>query len=52
VIGGRLPPCLRHASRLSKTIHLRSLSMLAISILGLFLIFMAVMNIIDFGRVD
>jgi len=26
--------------------------MLAISILGLFLIFMAVMNIIDFGRVD
>ena len=35
-----------------KTFSLRSLSMLAISILGLFLVFMAVMNIIDFGRVD
>jgi hypothetical protein len=35
-----------------KAFHLRSLSMLAISILGLFLVFMAVMNIIDFGRVD
>lgn len=37
---------------IKKAFSLRSLSMLAIAILGLFLVFMAVMNIIDFGRVD
>jgi hypothetical protein len=42
----------RRKTVIKKAFHSRSLPMLAISILGLFLIFMAVMNIIDFGRVD
>jgi len=35
-----------------KIIHSRSLSMLAIAILASFLVFMSLMNIIDFGRID
>ena len=37
---------------IKKAVHSRSLPMLAIAILALFLVFMSVMNIIDFGRID
>jgi hypothetical protein len=52
VNGPRLPLVSHAQDGYQKSFSLRSLSMLAISILGLFLVFMAVMNIIDFGRVD
>jgi hypothetical protein len=52
VIGDRFPLVSGTQAGYQKIIHSRSLFMLAIAILASFLVFMSLMNIIDFGRID
>ena len=47
-----LPSCFEPATRLTRS-HIRwSLAMLAVAILAAFVVFMGILNIIDFGRID